>query len=225
METFHTEGVVTQTIPFKDYDQIVTIFTPDFGLIKLMVKGAFRNRTRVKRAATPLTRVDFVFFEGRGDLKICQEISTVQHYTSLRNQFALLEAGCDLLKAIQQSQLEGRSAPALYQLLCFYLEKLPSVNDPAVLVNSFRLKILKYEGLLGFPFFCAICHCPAVLICLSEGGSYCPQHCPSSQRLLTSEEMILIERLTESQSFSQIAHTEISSELSHIITHFFIDSL
>lgn len=141
------EGVILRSMSYRDYDQILTLFTPDQGILKFIYKGNKRKRA-ARGSLNPLTRVEITYKEGRGDLYPCEEIILVDSYLSLRKQLASLEAACDLLAAVSFSQWVGKTAPPIYHLLTFYLAKMPLVQDPWVLAASFRLKILKYEGVL-----------------------------------------------------------------------------
>ncbi len=69
-----SEGIVTQVVPFKDYDQIVTVFTPQHGLIKVFVKNAARRGRQNNKSCTPLTRVELSWTEGKGEMGKCEEV-------------------------------------------------------------------------------------------------------------------------------------------------------
>ena len=138
-----TEGIIIRAAAFSNYDQILTLFTPDQGILKLMYKGS-KNKWQKYH---PLMQVECVYKEKRSEIFACEEISAIQLYLPLRLQYAYLQVACDMLKAIEMSQMMGKSAPVLYQLLLFYLNKIHLVADPWVLATSFKAKVLRYEGL------------------------------------------------------------------------------
>lgn len=145
-----TEGVILRTFPFRDHHQILTLFTPDQGLIKLIYKGSGKKKGLQTRPIA-LSRVEVCYKENRNsELLSCEDIHLLESFQSLRTELARLEAACDLLHVLYTSQLVGRPSSLLYQLLIFYLTKLPQASDPWVISSSFRLKILHYEGYLSF---------------------------------------------------------------------------
>lgn len=141
MESYRSEGVVLHALPFRDFDQILTIFSKDEGIVKLMVKKA--------SATTPMSQIEFVYTKGRSEILKCQEVSVLNLHLNVRKSLPHLEAACDLLRAIQASQWAGRPAPDLYKLFVIYLNKIPNASNPYIYAASFRLKILKHEGLLN----------------------------------------------------------------------------
>lgn len=221
MNTYQSQGIVIQAIAFRDYDQILTVFTQEAGLIKAIIKGSNRKKKNSGGGLTPLMRVDMTWSDGKGDLAKAEEVVPLQHYSAIRQNLDLLEAGCDLLHAIKASQLVGKAVPALYQLLLIYLEKLPEVTHPAILTTSFRLKILKHEGLLSFPLQCFECQ-QVLSSAMQHGGSiYCALHAPFGGELLTEEDVAIMDLLTNSLSFSTLSQVKLPVALPRKIVYLF----
>lgn len=188
----HTEGVIIKSTEFQDRDHITTIFTRDSGILKLFLK---------KKNFTPLNQVEIVYSERKNEICSCHEISLLQSHAALRNQFHHLEAACDLLNALNISQLAGKPATPIYELLLFNLNKIHLEQDPSFFSSSFRLKILKYEGLLYFP------------LDVEEG------------RYFNADEQRVLETLSFSRSYREIASFSISKEFNARVHAFFIRSL
>lgn len=144
-----TEGVILHSIAYQDYDQILTVFTFDFGVIKLIVKGANRPKHTSGGVPSLFTRVQCVFVQGRGDIGKCQELSVLQPYLKLRGTLAGLQAASDMAQALRNSQPAHHPNPHLYLLFVSYLGQLSRMKDPFFLAISFRLKMLYHEG-----FYC-----------------------------------------------------------------------
>lgn len=147
--TYRTEGVILQATKYQDFDQIVTLFTPEEGLLRFMVKGALNPKLGKAALTAPLSRAEFIYARGRSELYSCREISMLNSHLNLRESELMLEAAFDLLQAIRATQMPQKGAPELYRLLLIYLEKLPLIPDPKVVSTSFRLKTLRHEGLLN----------------------------------------------------------------------------
>lgn len=143
-DLFCTEGIILHMVPYQNYDQILTIFTLHQGVIKLFCK---KGKVQWQRY-TPLMKVEVTYREKKSELFACEEIALLQSYLNLRNHLIHLQTGCELIKTIYSSQVIGKEASLLYQLLAYYLDKIPDVRDPLALVASFKLKMLQHEGLL-----------------------------------------------------------------------------
>lgn len=181
-----TEGVILRKLAYREYDQIVTVFTPDQGIMKLFHKGSKRKK-QLQGICTALNRVEITYREKNSELFACEHVGLIQSYLAIRECLNRLEAACDLIQALLSSQLVGRAALPLYQLLIFYLDKFSVIEDPWILALSFRLKILRYEGVFS-------------LSALSES------------HLFTAQELPLIELLTLSQSYTQLAQAILPKE-------------
>lgn len=226
MEKISTEGIVINAIPFRNYDCILTLFTPLEGLVKLFFRGAYsQKKGSGSGITTPLSIVEVFYSKGKTDLHSCIEIAVVDHNLSLRQNLCILEAACDMLRSISTTQQLGKAAPELYKLFRLYLNKLSFASAPQAIVGSFRLKLLRYEGLLSFFSHC--CECSETLndAWIYGGEAFCFSHMPLEACFLAQEERILAERLAFCRDFALLAETQISTDLSEKINHLFSDSL
>lgn len=147
-EIHTTEGIVIQAVPFRDYDKILTLFTLDAGIIKLFCKG-YKKPGKSGSISSLLSRIEVSYQEKNSELFFCEEMTLIDTYQSLRLKLPTLTAACELLRLVQISQLVGKPAPALYQLLRFFLARMPESQDTQVIVITFMLKILRHEGILA----------------------------------------------------------------------------
>lgn len=182
-EYLKTEGIVIRTTPYRERDHVAVVFTRDHGLVSLFV-------SRSPSFCAPLHKVEIIYSEGKGELCRCKEMSLLGSFLGLRSQLTFLDAACDLLKAIQASQLEGKAAPLLYGLLLCYLDRVADFNSLAALGASFRLKILRHDGLLSFPLSEIIFPLSAVEEEILETLAL-SRHVPTLASLAVSEELML----------------------------------
>jgi DNA repair protein RecO len=139
-----TEGIILRSVPYRDHDRIATLFTPDTGLMTLMVK-------RSPSYCAPLHRVEASYNESKSPIKKCEQLSLLNSYNRIRRDLPRIKVACDLLQIVEISQWEERPAPLIYQLLIYYLERLPQEANFTFFGSSFRLKTLHHEGLLQLP--------------------------------------------------------------------------
>jgi len=218
MKECKTEGIILQSIPYQEHSRIATIFTPDHGLVKLMVKG-----DRNTRLTSPLTHVECVYTPKKNDLHNCREISIVDANLDLRTEMDLLDAACSMAKAVQRTQLPQKEAKTLFKLLNIYLQHLPKTTHPNLLLSSFLLKLLKHEGLLHFPSRCSVCDSVAPYVCAGE--CFCESHAPPPSIQLSDEEVETMTVLTHSRSMEHLLPIHVAPELQEKIETLFDQSL
>lgn len=191
MQTHLSYGIILQTFNFGDFDQIVTVFTENEGVVKFFAKGGNALKNGLK--STCLTCAEFIYVIGKSELYPLKEIYPKQHYLNLRNNFNNLNTACECLKAILATQLLHKPAPHLYKLLIAYLDKIPSFTNHEALLASFYLKILYHEGVLDL----------------------------DADNFFSNEEIVLIGELALTSSFNHLKTLEVPEELHEKIKIFF----
>ncbi|MEI8365255.1 MAG: DNA repair protein RecO [Parachlamydiaceae bacterium] len=220
MDKLTTQGVIIGALPFREYDCILSLFTPYEGLIKLFSKGAYR-KGKAASPVSPLTQIEVIYAKGRTELHPCHEITAINHNLPLRQNLAVLQTACEMLHAIKVTQQPGKPAPELYQLFLTYLHKLPAVASPVALGASFRLKLLRHEGLIGMLSHCAVCGTMLDKAWIYEGEVFCHLHHPSHATVVDTEEYDLALVLLYSREFSLLTSLTISPELAEKINGIF----
>ena len=174
---------------------------------------------------TPLTRAEFIFIKGRGEIDNCREISPLNQHLDLRTKWEDLAAAGDMAKAILETQMPHKPAMTLYELFHCYLSKIPSCINPKALSASFRLKILRHDGLLHLTPHCSICGITIGDQHLFEGQSFCNDHAPNFASIFSSHEMETILILTYCRSLSILAMMPLSPELEAKIVNLFRNAM
>jgi DNA repair protein RecO (recombination protein O) len=189
-----TEGIVLRSQNYKERHRIITLFSPQ-GLISLIVKSISRKNARLFTLTTPFNHGEYIYRQGRSDLFLFYDGSVLDDHLDLRQNLRSLQTAGALANAILTSQMFGKPAPALFALYKSYHKQIRSFDDPAPLLASFYLKLLKHEGLLSLSLHCANCEGNTAQT-LDNGESFCSQHAgqnaisfsaPEWERLLALE--------------------------------------
>jgi DNA repair protein RecO (recombination protein O) len=214
------EGIILRAIPFRDHDQILSIFTQTVGVIKVLYRGS--KTQKIQGICQPLTKVGVFYREKKGEIFHCQELTLVESLSFLRKELLYLEVACDLLQVILTSQLIGKAAPQLYALLCIYLKKIPQTFNPWTLTVSFRLKLLKHDGLAAFPFVCSECQQLLQIAAYTrESEGWCMNHQPLGSLVWQQNELQQVYRLVNCQNYREICTDEIPLLLRNKVARFF----
>lgn len=138
-----SEGIILKAIPYRDFDAIFSVFTPEHGKVHLIKKGARKGEN-----LAPLTHIEFTYYVGKSDLYTCRSLSVVHHHLSLRKNLATLETACELLKAVEKIICPNQDRVSLFQKLLYCFQLLPHAETPKSVLAWFYLAILKDEGVL-----------------------------------------------------------------------------
>lgn len=216
------EGIVLKVIPFRDYDVILVVFTANAGLIKLLVKGARSPKRGLQSICTPLIQVDVVYLERRGEIFFVHEISLKDPYSSLKERLLFLQIACEMLRAVEKSQMVGKPSPKLYKSLQVFLKHIPFFSPPEFLLGSFLLKILIHEGVLNLPLQCLECGEELFYSAYQAGPHwYCEAHRESSVVFLPTEELHLFYRLASIVRMGEIVDLQPLPSFVHKLIDYF----
>ena len=197
-QQYQAEGIVLHAIPFKEYDKILTLFTPTTGLLKLFFKSSRRFSFIQNALTTPLTVGEYLYAQGRKDLHHFRDGTILHQNLALRNNLETLQTAEKLAHAIYQSQWPGKASPQLYLLFRTFLEKIPESPHPDTLYAAFLLKILKHEGMLQ--------HFPSQEETYRYGGECVSTNAaPVGAHRFTQDEEREFTFLTHSRSFQELS--------------------
>lgn len=185
------EGIILQSLPLRERTQILTLFTKEQGLLKLVTPS---KSSSTPLLFSPLSRGSFLYLPHSrgGDLHKYREGRLLDAHLPLRQNLSTLQSAGSMAQSLHSSQMPEKQAPLLYQLFCLYLRYLPQVQDPTVLECSFFLKLLKHEGLLPFSGQCIQCKTPLKNSSFSKEGAFCDEHSPESEAVFFDEEETLM---------------------------------
>ena len=177
MALYHDRGVVLRTYKLGEADRIVSILTRGHGKVRAVAKGVRKTKSRFGGRLEPVSHVDLLMYEGRGELDIVSQAETVDAFRPLRDDLDRLGRAVSLLEAADQLSLEREANLRLYEMLVGALRTLATRDAPLV-VSGFLLKALALEGYRPQVDGCVACGTdgPLVSWALEEGGLRCTAH-------------------------------------------------
>jgi DNA repair protein RecO (recombination protein O) len=157
--SFKTEAIVLRSIRFAEADRVLHLYTPDRGRVGAVAKGVRRVGSRMGGRLEPLSRVQLVLHQGRGELCTVSQADTLHAHATLRERRESLERGTQACEAVLRLLDSTEANRPAYNLLCNQLGLLDS--DAAAAGRSqalaFRLKLLLAAGFAPELASCATC--------------------------------------------------------------------
>ena len=157
--TLKTEAIVLRSIRYGEADRILHLYTPGYGRVSAIAKGARRARSRFGARLEPFFHIRAVLHEGRSDLLTVTAVDTVASHGGLRDHAATLDAAARACDAVLRLFETGDPHPAVFRLLANHLGLLHSDAAQARTETglAFRLKLLLAAGIVPQLAACAVC--------------------------------------------------------------------
>ena len=204
--TLKTEAVVLRSIRFSEADCVLHLYTLERGRVGAIAKGVRKTKSRFGARLEPLSHVELLLHEGRGELAVVRGAELVRSHERSRADGYRLAVGHIGLEAMLRLFVETDAQPPAFHALTRFLDLLDDVEaelpaQPALdpLALSFQLKLLWLAGYLPHLAGCASCGEPKPLVGFSarEGGAVCSE-CEAGAVPVSEEGFVGIRTLLES---------------------------
>ncbi|WP_267384606.1 DNA repair protein RecO [Cyanobacterium sp. uoEpiScrs1] len=126
--TYKTTGIVLKRIPFKEADHLVTILSPEFGLIRAVVPGARKHTSRLSGRSELFVINDLLILKGRSLDRIIQA-DTLNSYSRLSKDLGKLAAGQYLAEFVLSIASDKQPQRELYELINEHLHRLEKISS------------------------------------------------------------------------------------------------
>ena len=158
MALYRSNAFVLRTHKLGESDQIVVLFTEDYGKVRAVARRSRSTRRQTASYYEPLTLIHAILF-GRPSqaLHRINSVDIVTSFRALREDFAIMHGGLYMTELIDATTREREPAPELFALLCAGLEQLTQTVQLEALLRLFELQLLMLVGYTPQLFYCARC--------------------------------------------------------------------
>lgn len=125
--TYRATGINLKAIPIGESDRLMTILTPERGLIKAIVPGARKSKSSLGGRSGLFMVNDLLIFKGRSLDKVTQA-QTLICYGKLIEDLGKLAASQYLAEIVLAQALSDRPQVELYQLLLLHLGRINNLD-------------------------------------------------------------------------------------------------
>ena len=179
--SYTTEAIVLRSLRFGEADRVLHLYTLARGRVGVVAKGIRRTKSRFGGRLEPLSHVEVVLHEGRGELQTVTGVQLIRSHSAARDSHYRLSVGFvgleAMLRLFPEQEANDRAFAALSRFLDLLDEAEPRDARPALdpLVLAFQLKLLWLAGYLPHLTSCAECGGESGLVGYSPraGGAVC----------------------------------------------------
>ncbi|MGC1246093.1 MAG: DNA repair protein RecO [Spirulinaceae cyanobacterium] len=216
--TYKATGINLKGMSFGESDRLITILTPEYGLVRAVVPGARKHKSRLRGRSELFVVNELLIVKGRSLDKITQA-ETLESYPGLSKDLGKLAASQYMAELALYLGLSEQPQRELYELLNEHLRRLEklvtSPNSP-----DYQFLILSHLAHSLFHFLALAGIGPQVQSCCItaeaitpefsnldwqagfsiEGGGVVDLSCPNKPKIdsrLRSEEIFFLQQLPE----------------------------
>jgi len=181
--SYQTQGIILKQTKLGEFDKIVTIYSPEFGKLSAVAKGACRPKSKLGGNVEPLTHSLMLLAKGR-NLDIVTQSQTINGFLALKSDLWRMACGLYILELIDSFTVEGGENRPLFDLLLDILKQLSESDSNEAILRYFELHLLHHLGYRPQLRRCVNCDSPLKPVVNffspSKGGLLCP-HCNSEE--------------------------------------------
>lgn len=155
---YRSAALVLHTYKLGETDQIVILFTQDFGKLRVVVRRSHSPRRHTAGYYQPLMLLNAIVYGRPGQsLYRMHSVDILQAFRPLHEDFELLRCGLYMTELIDVVTHEREPAPELFALFHQALEQLAQASSPTMLLRLFELRLLMVIGYTPQLLYCAQC--------------------------------------------------------------------
>ena len=142
---YRTEAIVLARMNLGEADRIFSLFTPNYGKLRVIAKGVRKSRSRLGPHMEIFTRCQLNLTRGR-DLDVVTSAETVDAYPPLRDDLDVLGHASHLVELVARLTEDRQEQPPVYDLLRGSLRLLADGVDPFAVTRHFEFMLLVTLG-------------------------------------------------------------------------------
>lgn len=123
MSILRSDAVVLQSWKFRETSKIVTLYTRDYGKVKVIVKGARGPKSKFKGCLETLTHIHAIYYEKKTrDLQLLSHADLIDPHVQMIGQFERTTLGLAAAEIINKAVVGHEPAPQVFDLLVSVLQ-------------------------------------------------------------------------------------------------------
>ncbi len=191
-----TPALVIRRSDWRDYDRMVTLFTPEYGRIDAVARGCRRPKSPLMNASEPFTAGEYQLLRVKDRYTITQ-VRITDSFFALRVDYEKLSHGAYWLKLLEEVVVLEEPNALLFETSLNALAYLANSDiPPALLTAMFEMQMWRILGFAPAMEACVKCGVTSDRAILrfdaQSGGCVCPFCSPSAHALTEGARRILL---------------------------------
>lgn len=223
-----TEAVVLKTQKLGETSKLVTAYSPEQGLLKLLAKGARKPGSRLGGSLEPLYTVELVYYEKETrDLQLVSQVSLIEaprHILEDADRTVLALACCEIVSRLEKP---ANPSPSVYGLLRATIKAMDHPEwEPRALFLAFQLRLLAELGMSPEIQRCSSCKSERperAAYDFAAGRLYCARCAPGILAATPLESTVLLAlRMMAHQSLASVGRETLARRVLNGVYEFIL---
>ncbi len=181
MVIINTQGIILKSVPYKENDLILTIFSRKLGKISAVARGAKKSKSSLL-SSSQIFAYSNLTLKREGNMYRITQSEIIKSFYNLSYNFDAFSYATHILKLIDNFMVDNHSNNRLFILLAQSLYLFSEENiDMEYVTLCFELKFLDYIGFKPIVNTCVNCYNKDFknpMFNIYEGGILC-ERCSS----------------------------------------------
>ncbi len=217
MKIISVEGIVVNTIAYKENSKILNILTKDMGIIGCVSKGCKKLKSKLRSISEKFAYGTFHMYYKEDGLSTLIDGDIKDYFVNIRSdiiKISYLTYICELSNNVYKES----NSNEIYPLLISSVLKIEEGFNPRIITNILELQFLEYLGINLNLDNCVVCgNSKVVTLSLPKGGYICQKH-RTTEELLDPKVLKLL-RLYNYVDISKISNLDIDENVSKKISN------
>jgi DNA repair protein RecO (recombination protein O) len=180
MSLIKTKAIVIKSIKWAETSKIVTLYTREYGCIKVIARGSRRIKSEYAGNLEPLNILEaLIYVSAKRELQMLGQVSLVNSFPGLRTDLEKMAYALAILELIQIFIHYQEKEQIFFDFVYQLLDDLQKAQKPELVLWYFILKIASYLGFKPEFTICKICNKKVdqdfVLFKINDGTIICNQ--------------------------------------------------
>jgi DNA repair protein RecO (recombination protein O) len=175
-----TRAIVSNTMRMSNSSKLVSLITENYGLVKVMAKGARRPQSRYGASLEPVTLIDSIFYHKENrEIQTLGSVELIEDYPRIKSEMRMLSTASCMVEASQTVTMPEDPSAGTFPLLTESLASLEKSSEKESDKHLWRF-MLRLINAAGYqPVFdrCAVCgkkpRSERVFFSFQDGGLIC----------------------------------------------------
>lgn len=142
---YKTEAIVLKSYDYGEADRILTLYTPQMGKVRTIVKGVRRIKSRKAGHLDLFTRTQLVMARGK-QLDVITQAETIESFPEMRTDLARVNQAHYVADLVENFTADRLTNYPVYALTVHTLRRLASCLSLGLGIRSFELQLLSLTG-------------------------------------------------------------------------------
>ncbi|MFP3975638.1 MAG: DNA repair protein RecO [Dehalococcoidia bacterium] len=153
---YKTEAIILKHANLREADRVITLYTPNLGKLRVVVKGARRTTSKLGGHVQPLTRCSLMLARGR-NMDTLTQSQIIDSFPQIHDDLLLTAQALYLVELTDAFTFDQLENYQVYRLLLDSLHSLVEAPNAELLLRYFEVQLLGYVGYQPELYHCLTC--------------------------------------------------------------------